>query len=188
MTETIQYSVIKKAKPFELRRYPTHIKAEVEVAGLNYQQAIYQGFRILAGYIFGDNIETEQIAMTSPVQVSNPKTVEMTKPVTVRGDGAFWVAFIMPAKYTLETLPQPKDRRIHLTKIDSEVVAVLRFSGYFSENSVGNAKRRLQDWLAQEGLESAGDFTIARYNPPWVPFFFARNEVMIQIKDDPDPS
>ena len=140
MTETPKYVLIKKAKQVELRRYPAHIKAEVEVSGLSYKKAIYQGFRILAGYIFGDNIDMEKIAMTSPVQVSNSKKIELTKPVTVRGDDAFTVAFIMPAKYTLETLPKPKDHRINLTKIDYEVMAALRFSGYFSENKVRKAK------------------------------------------------
>jgi len=115
------------------------------------------------------------------VQVSNPKKIPMTKPVTVRGDGTFWVAFIMPEKFTLETLPEPKNPRINLTEIGSGVMAALRFSGYFSENKVRKAKRRLQDWLAREGLEAEGDFIVARYDPPWVPWFVARNEVMIQI-------
>ena len=184
MTETPKYDVIKKAKHVELRRYPAQIKAEVEVDGLTYQKALYQGFSILAGFIFGDNIDTEKIAMTSPVQVSNPKKIEMTKPVTVRGDGSYSVAFIMPVKYTLETLPKPNDPRINLTEIDSEVMAALRFSGYFSENKVRKAKQRLGGWIAQEGLEAEGDYIVARYNPPWVPWFLARNEVMIQIKSE----
>lgn len=185
MTETLQYAVLRKAKQIELRCYPAHIKAEVEVAGLTYQKAIYQGFGILAGYIFGDNIDTEKIAMTSPVQVSSPQKIAMTKPVTVRGDGTYTVAFIMPSQYTFETLPKPKDPRIKLTMIDSEVMAAHRFSGYFSENKVRKAKARLQSWIAREDLEAEGDFIVARYNPPWVPWFLARNEVLIKIKIEP---
>ena len=185
MTETLNYTVIKKAKGFELRRYPAHIKAEVEAAGSSYQQAIYQGFRILAAFIFGENVGTEQISMTSPVQVSDPQKIAMTKPVTVRGDGSFLVAFTMPSQYTMETLPRPKDHRINITAIDPEVMAALRFSGYFSENKVRKAKQRLQSWIAQEGLEAEGEFHVARYNPPWVPWFLARNEVMIQIISAP---
>lgn len=186
MTETLNYDVIRKAKGVELRRYPAHIKAEVEVAGSKYQQAIYQGFSILAGYIFGGNISAANIAMTSPVQVSNPEKIAMTKPVTVRGEGTYSVAFIMPGKYTLETLPKPKDHRINLTQLDSQVMAALRFSGYFSESKVSKAKRWLQGWIEQEGLEPTGEFIVARYNPPWVPWFLARNEVMIEIKPKPE--
>ena len=185
MTETPKYDVIKKANQVELRHYPAHIKAEVEVAGLTYQKAIYQGFSILAGYIFGENVATEKIAMTSPVQVSTPQKIAMTKPVTVSGDGVYLVAFIMPAKYTMKTLPQPKDPRINLTQIDSEVLAALRFSGYFSEAKVSKAKQKLQAWIAQEGLKAMGEFIVARYNPPWVPWFLARNEVMIKINREP---
>jgi hypothetical protein len=186
MTETPKYDLIRKDDQFELRQYPEHIKAEVEVADSGYQKAIYQGFNALAGFIFGDNIDAEKIAMTSPVQVSNAKKIPMTKPVTVRGDGTFLVAFIMPAEYTLETLPKPKNPRINLTKVASGVMAALRFSGYFSQNKVRNAKGHLQDWLAREGLEAEGDFIVARYDPPWVPWFLARNEVMVQIKGEPD--
>lgn len=182
MTETLEYVVVNKSKQFEIRRYPEHIRAEVKVPGSNYQNAIYQGFSILARYIFGDNIDTETIAMTSPVQVSNSKKIEMTTPVSIRFDGTFNVAFIMPTKYTLETLPKPMDHRITIIKTDSEILAAHRFSGYFSENKVNNAKRRLQGWVEHSGLEAIGDFIIARYNPPWVPWFLARNEVMIPIK------
>ena len=184
MTETLKYSVIKKDHPIELRQYPAHIKAEVEVAGSTYQGAVYQGFSILAGYIFGGNIETEKIAMTSPVQVANSKKIAMTKPVTVSGDGTYTVAFIMPSKYTLEILPKPKDPRISLKGIDVSIMAALRFSGTFNEKKVRTAKQRLDQWLKTEGHQTVGDFIAARYNPPWVPWFLARNEVMIEIKSE----
>ncbi len=188
MTETLNYAVIKKAKEFELRRYPAHIKAEVEVTGTTYKKAIYQGFRILAGFIFGENIDTQTIPMTSPVQVSNPKKIEMTKPVSISGYGTFTVAFIMPSKYTLESLPKPKNPGINLTRIESEVMAALRFSGYFNENKIRKAKSKLRGWIEQEGFVPEGDFIVARYNPPWVPWFLARNEVMIQIQKFPNNS
>ncbi len=181
MTETLQYAVLEKAKQAELRRYPAHIKAEVEVSGTTYRKAIYEGFGILAGYIFGENI-----AMTSPVQVSNPKKIAMTKPVTITGDETFTVAFIMPGKFTMETLPKPKDQRINLTQIEPQVVAALRFSGYFSQNKVQRAKQRLLGWIVKKGLAAEGEFIVARYNPPWVPWFLARNEVMIRIVSESD--
>ena len=70
MTETPSYSVIRKENEFELREYPAYIKAEVDVTETSFKRAIYKGFNVLAGYIFGDNIKTEKIAMTTPVQVS----------------------------------------------------------------------------------------------------------------------
>lgn len=101
MIETLNYSVIKKENAIELRQYPAHIKAEVDVTDTTYQKAIYKGFSTLAGYIFGDNIKAKKIEMTTPVQVTNSQKIAMTKPVTVSGEGGegtFTVAFIMPSE------------------------------------------------------------------------------------------
>ncbi len=182
MAETLNYSVIKKENAFELRQYPAHITAEVEVADISYQKAIYRGFSTLAGYIFGENNTSMEIAMTSPVQVGNTQKIAMTKPVTVSGDGIFVVAFIMPSEFTLETLPTPKNPAIYFNRIDPQTMATIRFIGFFREGKVRKAKQRLKQWLEKEKLETKGDFIVSRYNPPWVPWFLARNEVMVQIE------
>ncbi len=127
-------------------------------------------------------VNSKNIPMTSPVQVVNSQKIAMTKPVTVSGDGTYAVAFIMPKEFTLETLPKPKNSDIRLTRIDSQTMAAFRFSGYFREVKVGKAKQRLKQWLEHENLEALGEFIVARYNPPWVPRFLARNEVMVPIK------
>ncbi len=106
----------------------------------------------------------------------------MTTPVTVTGEDSFKVAFIMPSEYTLETLPQPKDDRIHFKHMPAHQMAASRFSGYFQQARIQKNKERLTQWLEEQGLETEGDFIIAGYNPPWVPGFLARNEVLIQIK------
>lgn len=182
MTETINYSVIKKENNYELRHYPAHLKAVVEVAGTSYQKAIYKGFSVLAGYIFGENRQSKKIDMTSPVQVSESQKIAMTKPVTISGEGTFAVAFIMPSEYSLESLPQPKNPAVNIVIVESQTIAALRFSGYSSERKVGKAKKHLEHWLTKEGFASRGDFVVARYNPPWVPWFLARNEVLVELE------
>lgn len=106
MTETLNYSVIKKENDYELRQYPANIKAVVEVTDASYQKAIYKRFSTLAGDILGENRRTKEIEMTSPVQVSESQKIAMTRPVTIRGEGTFTVAFIMPSEYSLKSLPQ----------------------------------------------------------------------------------
>ena len=122
--------------------------------------------------------------MTTPVQASQSEKIAMTTPVTVTGESSFTVAFIMPAEYTLETLPQPKDNRVHFTPIPARSMAAIRFSGYFRQDTIQKNKQRLSHWLEEQGLETEGDFIVAGYNPPWVPGFLARNEVLIQIKTE----
>jgi hypothetical protein len=184
MAETPKYSVSRKQNEIEIRQYPGYIQAEVNVDDKNYKSAIEKGFNLLAGYIFGNNISRQKIEMTTPVQASQSEKIAMTTPVTVSGASNFTVAFIMPAEYTLETLPQPKDARVHFTHIPTRTMAAARFSGYFQQDTIEKNKQRLSRWLDEQGLESEGDFIIAGYNPPWVPGFLARNEVLIQIKND----
>jgi len=182
MAETPKYSVSRKENKIEIRQYPGYIQAEVTVEDTNYKSAIEKGFRVLAGYIFGNNISRQNIEMTTPVQASQSEKIAMTTPVTVSGESGFTVAFIMPAEYTLETLPQPKDSRVHFTSIPARSMAAIRFSGYFQQETILKNKQRLRQWLGEQGLETEGDFIVAGYNPPWVPGFLARNEVLIQIK------
>ena len=108
----------------------------------------------------------------------------MTTPVTVSGEAGFTVAFIMPAAYTLETLPQPKDSRVHFRLIPARTLAAIRFSGFFRQDMIRNNKLRLSRWLLEQGLEGEGDFIVAGYSPPWVPGFLARNEVLIQVNPE----
>ena len=182
MTETPKYFVMKKQKEIELRQYPGYIQAEVSIVEKDYKSAIEKGFSYLAGYIFGNNISRQKIEMTAPVQVSQSQKIAMTTPVTVTGSDRFTVAFIMPAEYTLESLPLPKDNNIHFNPVPANQMAAIRFTGYFQQDTINRNKKRLSQWLEEEGLETEGDFIVAGYNPPWVPWVIARNEILIKIK------
>jgi len=183
MTEQPSYTIIQKQGNFEVRKYAPYIKAEVDIVESSYRDAIYKGFRILADFIFGNNIKTEKIDMTSPVQVSQSEKIAMTTPVTISGEGTYTVAFIMPSKFTLENLPKPKNPAIRFTEVESQTMASFNFSGFYRQNRVEKAKKELQRWIEEKSIASMGEFIIAGYDPPWVPWFLAQNEVMIPIKD-----
>ena len=182
MTESPKYHLVKKYGEFEIREYAGYIKTEVDITGRDYKAAVESGFRVLAGYIFGDNFAREKIEMTTPVQATRSQKIAMTTPVTISGEGQYSVAFIMPSEYTLESLPMPKDSRIRFTPVASHQVAAILFSGYFNQSRIQKSKERLRQWVEEQGLETEGDFIVAGYNPPWVPGFLARNEVLIKIK------
>jgi hypothetical protein len=188
MTETPKYSVLMKQKEIELRQYPGTIQAEVSIIEKDYKSAVEKGFNVLAGYIFGNNVARQRIQMTAPVQASQSQKIAMTTPVTVTGNEQFTVAFIMPSEFTLETLPIPKDSRIDFTLVPARQMAAIRFSGYFRQETIRNNKERLSLWLNEKGLETEGDYIVAGYNPPWIPGFMARNEVMIKIQIQPEHS
>ncbi len=181
MTETPKYTVISKKGELELRRYPAMIQAEVDVQAQNHRNASYKGFSVLAAYIFGENTAQKQVAMTSPVQVGQSQKIAMTSPVTVRGKGTYTVAFIMPAEFTLESLPTPKHSGIRFNSLPARVVAALRYPGYFRSASVKKAASKLYALLKAQGLTPIGDNVVAAYNPPWVPWFLARNEILVEV-------
>jgi len=182
MTEALNYSVIKKQNNYELREYPAHIKAQVAVRSTSYQKAIYKGFSILAGFIFGGNRSSKKIDMTSPLQVSESTKIAMTKPIIVRGEGLFSVAFIMPSEYTLDSLPEPTNPDVRIIRVETRTMAALRFRRYFSERKVRKARKLLGIWVEKEEYQSEDEIVVARYNPPWVPWFLARNEVLVEIE------
>ncbi len=181
MTETPKYIVELKHKELELRRYPAMLQAEVTTSGSNYRNAAERGFRVLASYIFGNNRANRNIEMTTPVNAIRSEKIAMTSPVTITGDSEYTVAFIMPASYTMDTLPIPNDQRVNIRSVDQHLTAAIRFNGYFNEEKIRQNRNRLTDWISSIGYSVAGEYIVAGYNPPWVPGFFARNEVMVNV-------
>jgi effector-binding domain-containing protein len=179
--EEPKYVSVEESGAFELRDYPALLVAEATVKGER-EVAINQGFRVIADYIFGNNIAAEKVAMTAPVTQQASETVAMTAPVTQQAAGDAWtVRFIMPSKYTLETLPKPKNAEVTLKQIDGQRVLALRFSGSTDEQSLKQKTKELTAEITKRGLSPLADATYAFYDPPWTLPFLRRNEVMIAV-------
>lgn len=183
--ETPEYKVLLKEGNKEIRRYQPYIVAKTTVKG-DFDEAQGTAFRILAGYIFGDNEKKQKIAMTGPVvQKTTPESekIAMTGPVVQRPGEEGWVmTFMMPSAYTLQNLPEPKDKRVRFEVIPSKVLAAIRYSWYGTKSRNEENTRELQDWLA--GLneyKAVSSPMYAGYNPPWTLPFFRHNEMMIEV-------
>jgi hypothetical protein len=183
--EQAEYSIIRRANGYEIREYPTHIVAQTTVSG-TYEESLNQGFRIIAGYIFGGNTKKESIAMTAPVSAQNSTSekIAMTAPVIATTEGTSRViSFVMPKKYTLATLPSPTDSRVQLVAIPAKKMAVLRFSWLRNADRVKEKEQRLLEMLARDGVKTIGSISFAGYNAPWTPPWMTRNEVMIEVAE-----
>lgn len=166
---------------FEIRTYAPMIMAEVAVSGPR-DRAINAGFRVLADFIFGNNTVKAEIAMTAPVTQSASAEIAMTAPVTQSGSGDLWtVGFVMPAEYTMATLPKPNDPRVIIREVPAHRVAVLRFSWTGGESRVERKTAELQAMLTAKGLVASGPPMSAFYDPPWTPPFMRRNEIIIPL-------
>jgi SOUL heme-binding protein len=90
--------------------------------------------------------------------------------------------FVMPSRYTMATLPRPKDERVKLRELPPQRMAVVKFSGLAGEGKVKEKTGELEAWMKAEGLEAAGAPQLARYDPPWTLPFLRRNEVMVPLR------
>ena len=181
--EQAEYSVIKKAKGYEIRNYPSHLSAQTIVEG-SYEEAMNMGFRIIARYIFGGNAKKESIAMTAPVKEEKlvSAKIAMTAPVTFNTEGnSRLVSFVMPKSYSLDTLPVPNDSRVKLVKVPSKKMAVLHFSWLRNSNRISRMEKKLLLALLRDKIEMIGSPLYAGYNAPWTPPWMTRNEIMIEI-------
>ncbi len=186
-TEEPKYSVLEKEPPFEIRSYAPMIVAEVQVDG-DLDAASSQGFRLIAAYIFGQNQVSEKIAMTAPVMVEDQKQnsakIAMTVPVGVESNAGKWtVSFVMPAEYTIETIPKPMNSQVQLRQIPAIKKAVISFTGFYNQQKVAEKTLELEQWMKTRNLQGVGAPNFSRYNPPWTLPFMRRNEVMMNLHD-----
>ncbi|MFO1091131.1 MAG: heme-binding protein [Hyphomicrobiales bacterium] len=173
--ETPAYTVAERDDSIEIRNYPPLVVAEVDRTGGRWE-AVNQGFRALAAYIFAKNRPGDTIAMTAPVTqqpaMAVGPDVGAAKPWAVR--------FIMPAQYSLSALPQPGGD-VKLVPVPAGKRAAIRFSGVATDDLLAQKEAELKRWLDARGLAAKGPATYAYYNDPFTPGFLRRNEVMFDL-------
>lgn len=180
--EEASYTVVIKDEKFEVRDYSAHILAETLVEG-ELEKAGSKAFDRLFRYISGDNQSRNKIAMTAPVSQERAREkIKMTAPVSQQRVQDKWaVSFMMPAEYTLETLPEPSNPSVTLRQVPERRMAAVRYSGFWSEERYLEHKQALESWIRAKGLTVSGDPVWARYNPPFTPWFMRRNEILIPL-------
>ncbi|OPX74580.1 MAG: SOUL heme-binding protein [Methanoregulaceae archaeon PtaU1.Bin059] len=170
MTDTVPYTVIRKAGDIEFRKYPAILLASVSGG------AEEERFSLLFAYITGQNRTRTEIPMTAPV-ITGEK-IPMTSPVI---SGEEVMSFVMPLEYTEASLPEPLDSRITVRKVPERTIATIRFSGTAEEKTVREMTARLLSVLEQEKITVIGSPFLMRYNSPWTPGFLRRNEVGVEV-------
>ena len=176
------YEVLSANDLYEVRKYAPVIIAKTTVEGER-EAATNEGFRRIADYIFGNNTTSDSIAMTTPVTSQGSEKIAMTTPVTSleNESGTQTIAFVMPSKYTLETLPKPVTDFVVIEEVPEKVYAVLRFSGWVSDEKVQKKKSELIEALEADDMTFNDAYTLSQYNPPWTPWFMRRNEIWIEV-------
>ena len=185
MTEEQPYEVVEHRPDFELRRYPSHVVAEVSVSG-SMASAGNRAFRLLFGYISGKNTSRESIAMTAPVvqQRATSERIAMTAPVvqTATEDGEYVVAFVLPESMSAENAPAPTSAEITIRTVPECLAAVVNYTGRWTEAGYRKHLAELQAAVDAAGLVTIGAPRWARFDPPFKPWFLRHNEVLQDVK------
>ncbi len=183
MTEQQPYETVRSVGAFELRSYPEHVVAETEVWG-DFEGAGSRAFRYLFGYITGENVARQSIAMTAPVVQGTSQRIAMTAPVVqTASQDKFTVAFVLPAEMSEASAPVPTRAEVVLRTVPPRLVAAARFTGRWSSSAYEKHRTALLVGLADAGLTPVGDAWFARFDPPFTPWFLRHNEVLVQVAE-----
>ena len=188
MTEQQPYDVVRLFGSFELRRYPAHVVAEVTVDA-GFEEAGNRAFRYLFGYISGDNRSRTKVAMTAPVIQADARSgsekIEMTSPVVQQSAaaGGYRVAFVLPATFTRDSAPEPVSPAVRVREVPASTAGAIRFSGRWSESRYNKHLDELRRDLLAAGFTPVGPPRFARFDPPFLPPFLRRNEVVLDIAE-----
>lgn len=170
MVEQVPYRVIKNYPGFELREYQDYSLVSVDAPG-DIEEASYRGFGPLFRYISGGNTAGQKIAMTAPV-------FQETKAPTVHR-----ISFAMPRDFSPSDIPAPDTSLLSIDHVPAHTAAALIFRGSWNAKRLEEKTVELRTLMAKEGLKESGPPVFARYDPPYKPPVFRRNEVIIPVGD-----
>jgi hypothetical protein len=181
--EEPKYKVLTAEGDIEIREYSSYCIAETFIPGMDFNDASNDGFRKLFRFISGNNRLNTKIEMTAPVTASRSEKIEMTAPVTsTKTPDGFMIGFVMPEGFTIETTPTPTDSTITIREVKPRTVAVIRFSGRWTSSSMDEHQKALEEWISKNHYSQVSQPVIARYDPPFMPWFLRRNEIHIEVE------
>lgn len=168
--EKPEYVVELASHGIEIRNYSEYWIAECHVKNeSDLSLASSMAFRRLFNYISGENSANQKIEMTSPVQQT-------------AGETGWLISFVVPKDVSLGSIPMPRNSSIEIKKVPAGKYAALVYSGAWSDDKLESKGRELLSAVEKLGLVTDGPLTSARYNPPFMPAFLRRNEVLVRLK------
>ena len=167
--ESLSFDVLETYDDVEIRQYAPHLLATVRVDG-KFDEAGSQAFRPLFNYISGENRSDAKIAMTAPV---------LQQPDERRG--SWLISFVMPSSFEKDSLPVPTSEIVQVSEQPSMRMAALEYRGGWSQSRYAEHELKLRSALSNMPLTACGDPRWARHDPPFMPWFLRKNEILIPL-------
>ena len=176
--EEPDYRPLETDGDYQIREYPAVTVAETVVEGAR-REALDEGHRILADYLSARSRGGEELPMMNPVIQDSGDPMASDPPMfDDELEGAWRTRFIMPA--ARDDLPEPP-QGVELVDIPARKVAVVSFSGRWTDRLLAEQEGRLRGWLAKRGEKSDAEPEYAFYNSPMIPGPLRRNEVWLAL-------
>ncbi len=163
--ETIKYRVVKKDGACEIREYENILLASTKTS---FQESNDSGFSNVFRYISGNNFEKTKISMTTPV-------------VSYKDDQKLVTGFYVPSKYNKNTVPAPSNAEVFIQELKESQYAVIRFRGNWTEANYSKHDQILTSYMVENHYNICSQRLIFRYQPPFIPGLFRRNEIAYQV-------
>jgi hypothetical protein len=93
------------------------------------------------------------------------------------------MSFIVPREVAAGKVPAPKDAAVMMDNLPAGRFAVYRYSGGRNEANEQEALGKLRAWIEARKLDVTGEPLFGYYDPPWIPPFLRRNEVMLRVAE-----
>ena len=165
--DSYTYKTLKTYSQFEIRAYESSLFTTVTLPPTDFKTTSSKGFKVLAGYIFGDNSKNEKIAMTSPVAMTLEDSTTMM--------------FMVPKNLSKDKLPSPNNDQIKFKVEPKKTVAAITFGGWADDKVIEKNKKILLDALQTENIVFENKFYYLGYNPPYE-IINRRNEIIVELK------
>ena len=106
----------------------------------------------------------------------------MTVPVQQKSAAQGWsIAFVAPSRYNRDTVPRPANPDVYIREIPSQLVAVKRYSGRWTDRNLQRETDALLAALEKAGVRPIEAVMSAVYNAPYTLPFMRRNEVIVAV-------
>jgi len=170
--EKPEYRVVRSEHGIELRDYDEYWVAECLVKNVSeLSEASSRAFGRLFNYISGENSAGQKIAMTAPVQ-------------QIPSDQGWLVSFVVPKGVSSSSIPVPANSSITIRKVPAGRFAALVYSGTWNDKKFAAKSAELLKALTELGLSWQEPVQSAIYNPPFLPPFLRRNEVLVRLNSE----
>ena len=164
--ETLKYKLLEKHGNMEVREYKSFFLASTKTSKDPTQNS---GFGNVFNYISGQNERQEKISMTTPV-------------ITSYEDDKLVTGFFVPSKFDRNSIPKPSSSNVFIEEVSSGTFVAIRFSGNWNEKNFDRHDLELKNFMKEKNIQALGKRMILRYQPPFIPSFLRKNEILYRIK------